>query len=894
MKRTTDEGGRALEVYNEKRDFDVTAEPSGRVARTKSGRSFVVQKHDARRLHYDFRLEHDGVLWSWAVPKGPSLVPGEKRLAVQTEDHPIDYRDFEGTIPDGQYGGGPVIVWDRGTWTPVGDADAGMKKGHLQFELHGEKLGGRFDLIRTRQQGGKPSWLLLKRSDAWATEAGGPSIVDARPESILTGRTIDDIVAGVPAAQPKRASSKGGKKAGPKRANAATKRTKVRGASKKSVATAKLPAFASIPPQLATLVDGVPAAGPWLYEIKYDGYRTLAWLDSGKVSMASRRGLDWSKPYATIADALSRVRAKTAIFDGEVAYVQEDGRTDFQKLQNALGSTSPEERSRLVYFVFDLLFYDGVDLRDEPLSFRKEKLRTILAGEKPPLKMSDHLAGDPATAKDFFREACSLGLEGIIGKRADRPYVSGRTKDWVKVKCEQRQEMVIVGYTPPKGGRKGVGALLLGVFERKKLRYAGKVGTGFSNETLRDLAKRLGAIEVDEPAFADAPRMREVRWVDPKLVCQVRFSEWTSEGALRHPSFEGLRLDKAPKDVHREKEESPPKVAGKGANAREPIPTVREARVAATGAHSKKDGEVVVDGVTVSHPERVMEQASGLTKLDLVRYASDVAAEMLPFVAKRPLMLLRCPSGIENTTFSQSAKREGKIKRGSFVQKHSGQGLNAQNLGSQMLGDEEALYVTNEKQIIVLAQNNAVEVHGWGCTLPKWERPDWMVFDLDPDEGLPFKTVVDGAFEVRDALKTLSLESWVKTTGGKGLHVVVPIARRYDWETVRRVSETIAVLMTKAAPSRYVANMSKKLRQGKIFIDYLRNGEGATAVLPYSARARPGLTVAMPVDWKDLRAIDPKELDIVTVPKLLARRKVDPWADLLGTKQTLPRELAKG
>ncbi|MDF2693653.1 MAG: ATP-dependent ligase, partial [Labilithrix sp.] len=728
-------------------------------------------------------------------------------------------------------------VWDRGTWKPIGDPDDGLKKGRLDFEIDGEKLHGRFILVRTGGNAKKPSWLLMKRSDDWATNNPGPSIVDAEPSSVLSGRTIEDVRAGVPAPLPKRPRTK--------KASEATAKKRA----------ARLPPFGSIGPELATLVKSVPTAGPWLYEIKYDGYRALAWLDDGNVRIASRRGLDWTDKYRNVAAALARVRAKTAIFDGEIAYVLDDGRTDFQKLQNTLGSGAAKEQARLVYFIFDLLFYDGVDLREQPLEMRKDVLRTILAGEPPPLKLSDHVEDGTA----FFREACKVGLEGVIGKRADRPYVSGRSRDWIKVKCAQRQELVIVGFTPPKGRRSGIGALLLGVREGKSLRYAGKVGTGFTVATLNDLAGRLGKIEIDEPPVTNPPRMREAHWVKPELVGQVRFSEWTTDGVLRHPSFEGLRLDKEPRDVQREVEQATPRP--------------------------------VVGAIKVTHPERVIDADTGLTKLDLVRYAGEVAETMLPFVANRPLMLLRCPGGTQANVFRQSDRRRGDKKSSCFVQKHAGQGLSEVELGSKVAGDEEVLFATTARQLVLLAQHNTVEIHGWGSTLPRWDRPDWIVFDLDPDEALPFDRVIDGAFELRDALRTLALQSWVKTTGGKGLHVVVPIARRYDWATVRAASQKIATVIAHAAPDRYVATMSKKARPGKIFIDYFRNGEGATAVLPYSTRARPGLPVAVPMQWKDLRSVDPDALTIQTVPKLLARRKVDPWADLLATKQTLPREL---
>lgn len=804
-----------LARYEEMRDFQVTSEPSGVVRSTKTGRSFVVQEHDARRLHYDFRLELDGVLLSWAVPKGPSLSPKEKRLAVQTEDHPVDYRDFEGTIPEGQYGSGPVIVWDRGTWSPVGDPHAGLEKGRLEFDLDGKKLHGRFVLVRLASDKKKKTWLLIKKKDEHARSGRDAEVVDRKPESVLSGRTIADVAAGV--------SAKAKKK------------------------NAKLPEPGSITPQLATLVDDVPVQGDWVYELKYDGYRILAWLDGGEVSLFSRNGKDWTDHFPEIADALSRVRARNAIFDGEVAYVLPDGRTDFQMLQNALGGEA--DRGRIVYFVFDLLFYDGDDLRDEPLRTRKDKLRTILAGEKPPLELSDHVEGDGV---GFFRAACKMGLEGILAKRGDRPYRSRRTPEWVKVKCQKRQELVIVGYTPPKGSRNGLGALLLGVHQDGELRYAGKVGTGFTRASLDDLSRRLSKLRIEKPPVSNAPRMKDATWTKPELVAQVRFTEWTRDGSLRHPAFEGLREDKKASSVVRE----------------DPAPA--------------PPSDDTVLGIRITHPERVLEAEGGMTKIELARYVEAVSERMLPIASKRPLMLMRCP--------------EGNVKGACFIQKHSGRGLQGTKYVKK--GDvegEEVLYVTEREGLVELAQFNAVELHGWGCRMPRWQKPDWMIFDLDPDEGLPFTKVVDAANTLREMLAGMGLVSFVKTTGGKGLHVVVPLAprgRRADWGFVRSFAEATANAMVASAPDRYVATMSKRARKGKIFVDWLRNAKGATAVLPYSVRARKGSPVAMPVAWTDLPRLDPRELTVRTVPAILAKLRKDPWADLLTTEQTLPSSRA--
>lgn len=875
---------RGLERYAALRDFETTSEPDGRSPQPKGGRSFVVQKHAARHLHYDLRLEHEGVLLSWAVPKGPSLNPRDKRLAVQVEAHPIDYRDFEGTIPAGQYGAGAVIVWDRGSWAPLSDPDEGLKKGHLDFALLGEKLRGRFHLVRTRG-GDKPTWLLMKQRDAWSDDDPQKSVVDAEPASVLSGRTVEEVREGSPDARGGTGSTSGRAASLARKAGGRT--SVLRDArSSAGFTPGPMPTFGTIEPELATLVKDVPSSGPWIYELKYDGYRAMSWLEAGKVRIASRRGLDWTKRYGTIAAALSRVQVQNAIFDGEIAFVREDGGTDFQKLQDALAAPSPSKDARLVYFVFDLLYLDGIDLRGAPLSLRRDKLRTVLANEALPLRVS----GDVADGRAFAREVCRMGLEGVIGKRTDLPYRPGRSTDWIKVKCDRRQELIVVGFTPQKDTGKGIGALLLGYYEGSDLRYAGKVGSGFSHATLKDISRRLKALVVTTPTVKPSPPLRNVSWVKPELVAQVRFSDFTEDGLLRQSSFEGLRLDKLARDVHLEIERSPPTLPSSP-----PSPSLRAAETSRTSPRvappvkrnvGKNSSAPEVDGVAISNADRVMDPNSGHTKLDLARYARDVADEMLPFIAKRPLMLQRCPMGI-------GPPPAGRIRRKTscFMQKHPGRGLERAEVEHARTTDDESIFVTNHRQLVLLAQHDTIELHGWGSRFPRWDRPDWIVLDLDPDEQLPFSHVTDSALEIRAALRTLRLECWVKTTGGKGLHVVVPIARRYDWPTVEAVARRIATLMAEAAPERYVATMSKRARKGKIFIDYLRNAEGATAVLPYSARGRPHLPVAMPIAWNDLRSIDPPEFTIATVPKLLARRRGDPWKDLLATPQRLPREL---
>lgn len=894
-----------LERYNEMRDFARTEEPTGETKRTK-GRAFVVQKHAARRLHYDFRLEHDGVLLSWAVPKGPSLSPSDKRLAVRTEDHPVAYKDFEGTIPEGQYGGGSVIVWDKGTFRAVHDLDAGLAKGHIAVELDGEKLHGRFDLVRLRAREDRDekreNWLLVKAEDGFSASGKKADIVAREPKSVLSDRTVLDVAKGVVDDAPSHVTKP------KKRVGGAQKRPN-KGKRQKGE---PLPEIGSVRPSLATLVDRLPAAEGYGYEIKYDGYRALAWVDDGAVTIVTRNGKDWTRSFPEIADALARLRVRKAIFDGEIVHVDADGKTDFQKLQNALGKGG--KSNDLAYFVFDLLHCDGVDFTKETLRVRKEKLRTIMAGERPPLVMGDHAESD---GKALFEEACKRGLEGIVAKRLDARYASRRTHDWLKVKCQKRQELVIVGYTAPKGSRSGLGALLLGVHDDAgALRYAGKVGTGFSHASLVSLAKKLAKLVVEAPSCADPPRIAGATWVRPALVCQVRFTEWTSDGRLRHPAFEGLREDKPARAVSREEARDVASVEDPRANARnrkssKNPPKKRAARVAGAASSkapktrakrkaSRDDGgsrvrtsdTLAVGKTIVTHADRVVDRASGLTKGELVEYAGRMAPWILPHAEKRPLMLLRCGEAFSGDgSFGARPQRPGGAA--CFVQKHGGRGL-VGKIGKRLVDGEETLYLRNDDDLVYLFQMNTVELHGWGSRFPRVERPDWIVFDLDPDEALPFAEVAEAALELRAELAKMGLETFVKTTGGKGLHVVLPLAPTARWPVVRAFAELVARGMAEREPDRFVATMSKRARKGKIFVDYLRNGRGATAVLPYSPRAREGAPVAMPIAWSQVRRIDPRAFDARTVPAIVARRKTDPWAGIAETRQELPREVVQG
>jgi bifunctional non-homologous end joining protein LigD len=830
--------------YAAKRDFTITAEPPAVVPRG-AGHAFVVQKHAARSLHYDFRLELDGVLKSWAVPKGPSLSPGEKRLAVEVEDHPVDYRDFEGNIPEGQYGGGEVIVWDRGTWAPVGDPVVGLRKGHLRFELASEKLTGGWSLVRMGARGGEKrvNWLLIKANDEHAREGSDAEITAKEPASVLSGRSVEEL-AGAPA----RARS------GKARAS--------RGMKRRADAADPTVGLARFEPQLATLVDHPPTDPGWLFEMKLDGYRAIAVIEGGKARLISRSGLDWTARFSDIAAALGHLRVKNAVLDGEVCCVDDGGKTSFQGLQNAL---SEGDQSGLVYFAFDLLHRDGADLRPLPLRERKRILATILAGERAPLAPSAHLE-DVGTA--MFEEARRLGLEGIIAKRADAPYTAGRSRAWLKIKCDKRQELVVIGYTATAAERAGLGALVLGVHEPGKkgaLRFVGKVGTGFDARTRAALLRRLAPLARATPPVADPPRVARVTWVEPEIVVEIGFTEWTSGGALRHPTFLGLREDKSSAEVVRE--------------APAPLTAPRAPRAAArTRTRLRVAGESeAVAGMTITHAGRVLDPASGVTKGELARYYATVAKDLLPYARNRPLSIVRCPSGIGKASFFQKNAMPG---MGASVHRHQ-------------VGEHEVLSVTTATGLLQIVQLGGIELHTWGSKLPATDRPDRLVLDLDPDEGLPYGRVVEAALDAREVLKGIGLEAWVKTTGGKGLHVVVPFRPAHGWDVVKAFARALAEDFARRAPEAFTATASKAARRGRIYIDYLRNGEGATTVVPYSARARAGLPVALPLAWEDVRRVHPGDFTVRTVPDLLARRKRDPWADLRASKQRLPAALGE-
>jgi len=793
-----------LATYNAKRDFARTPEPAGKAANSPAGNLFIVQKHAATRLHWDFRLEVDGVLKSWAVTKGPSLDPDDKRLAVRTEDHPLSYAHFEGTIPKGEYGGGTVMLWDQGTWAPVeGKSAEDIEKGHLHFRLDGERMKGEWLLVRMRPRPGekRENWLLRKIAD---DETGASeTLVGEGLTSVLTGRTMDEIAAdkgGTQSLKGKRGKAFDKAMADAARHNAKTAAPKPRRARSK----AGLAPFE--PVQLATLVDAVPAGNDWMHEIKFDGYRVLAAVDGAKVRLYTRTGLDWTEKFAPIADALAALDLPPALIDGEVVALDADGNPDFSTLQAQLKEGAG---AALSYFAFDLLRIEGKDLKTLPNIERKERLEALLADAVRPVQVADHVIG---AGEKLFRAMCGAGGEGIVAKRIDAPYRGARTRNWVKVKCTLRQEFVILGWTTSSARGRPFASLLLGQWDGDALVYKGRVGTGFDSAMLADLAARMKPL-ARKTAAADVPRAmtRGAHWVEPRLVAEIAFSEFTADGAVRHGSFLGLRADKPAKAVTPERPE--------------PVP--------------------VESDVTISHPDRVVFPESGQTKGDLAAYYQAIAPLMLRFASNRPMSLVRCPQGREKKCFFQ------KHDSGSF-----GPHVRHVPILEKGGGSEDYLYLADADGIRACVQMGSIEFHGWCARADDVEKPDRMVFDLDPDEGLGFEQVRDAAREVREALAQLGLASFAMLTGGKGIHVVVPLTRGHGWEAHRDFARGLAQLMSEQAPARYVATMSKAKRKGRIFIDWLRNQRGATAVMPYSARARANAPVAVPVDWAELDGME--------------------------------------
>jgi len=855
---------RNLDDYNRMRDFSATSEPaavkrSGRKTAAEHALQFCIQKHDASHLHYDFRLELDGALKSWAVPKGPSLDPKVKRLAVHVEDHPLDYATFEGSIPEGHYGAGDVIVWDRGVWIPLEDPHKAYEKGKLKFELQGEKLGGVWNLVRTHMPGKKEQWFLIKHQDDAARPQDDYDVLLAEPDSVLSERTI--------VGKPKLAAeqSKPLKKPAAKTRKPAS--GKLTGAHK-----AKLPT--QLKPELATLVDSAPE-GQWSYEIKFDGYRIMARIDHDQVQLFTRNGHDWTHKLPQQAAALAALGLESAWLDGEMVVANEQGVPDFQALQNAFEAG---RSGNILYYLFDLPYLNGVDLREVPVEERRAALATVLGShEQPLLRFSEAFDETPDA---LLNSACQMQMEGLIGKRLGSPYVSRRSGDWIKLKCKHRQEFVIVGYTDPKGSRSAFGALLLGLHDRDsgELRYAGKVGTGFNESTLKSILTQLKPLQVKKPAVVNPPsgfEVKGVHWLKPKLLAEVAFAEMTKDGSVRHAVFHGLRDDKPAKGITEERAK-PVKIAEKKTATKKP-----PKKAPASNPDTAPSQLGLANGkVRITHPDRVIDTVSGTTKMQLAEYYASVAEWILPQLKDRPVALVRAPDGIAGELFFQKNAERLAIP-----------GITT--LDKDVTG-QPVMLINNAEALIGAVQMSTVELHTWNATTVDLDKPDRFVLDLDPDPALPWKSMVEATALTLTVLDELGLKAFLKTSGGKGIHLVVPLTRKLGWDEVKDFSHAIVSHIAKLLPERFSAVSGPKNRVGRIFIDYLRNGLGATTICAYAARTREGLPVSVPLFREEVAEIKGgNQWNVRNVHQRLAEVGDEPWADMKKTRQSITAKMRK-
>jgi len=895
----------SLKVYKSKRDFSITSEPAEGGQPGKDALTFVIQKHWASRLHYDFRLELDGVMKSWAVPKGPSYDTHDKRMAVHVEDHPISYSDFEGTIPEKQYGAGKVIVWDKGTWEPEGDPHAGYRSGNIKFQLHGHKMHGRWVLVRMKGRGDEKQepWLLIKEKDDYARPAEEFSVIDEMPDSVKAlpmpgsrakvpakakatknGRAVKakadaaaeeavEEIEAKPATKraTKRATKPATKTATEPASKSARKTASKHGARSAAARDASLPqgaVEAKLPkefaPELATLVDGPPPDPEnWVFEVKFDGYRMLTRIEDGEVRLITRNNNDWTEKLAPLQQEIARMGLPDGWYDGEIVVHDANGRPNFGMLQLAFDGSNA---TQIVYFLFDAPYLGGYDLREVALVDRRALLEGALIQAKPSetVRFSAEFGTDP---EGLVVAACKIGLEGVIGKRRDSQYVSRRSPEWIKLKCGQRQEFVIGGYTDPKGSRTGVGSLLLGTYDKDGvLRYAGNVGSGFNAESLRDVTAKLKALDTDKSPFP--PRSvagRKHHWVKPELIAEVSFSEWTSAGAVRHPVFQGLRSDKPAQGITREVAKPIDEVASEvGAEAspeRDAEPVAPAGKLPAT--------------LKVTHGERVMDAKSGITKLELVRYYALVGELMMEHLKGRPVSLVRAPAGVGGELFFQKHADVGKMP-------------GVKNMDPALDPDHPPmLTIASVEGILSAAQFNVIEIHTQNATARAYDKPDRMVFDLDPGEGVEWHTMQEAAQLMHAFLDELGLPNFLKTSGGKGLHVVVPIKGGKDWDTVKGFSQAIVKHLATTLPDRFAFKSGAKNRVGKVFIDYLRNGQGATTVCAWAARTRPGLGISVPVEWSELPGLTSGDQWTVANVHTRLDRGNEPWAGYAKAAKTL-------
>jgi bifunctional non-homologous end joining protein LigD len=802
-----------LKKYNAKRDFGITAEPRGKAERRSTHNlRFVIQLHEARRTHYDLRLEWHGVMKSWAVTKGPSYDPADKRLAVRTEDHPMDYNDFEGVIPDKQYGAGPVMIWDEGVWTPEDDPDTMEKKGRITFTIDGSRMRGQWHLVRMRTPDKRENWLLIKSKDDFAlTKAKNEGFLKRENTSVVTGRTMADILkAGVGNTTTRKQPSK------PVSLHQNQKPLKTSAQKSSTSLTSLMKQYPD--PELATLVDKQPNGEAWVHEIKYDGYRLMAFVDKSSVILRTRGGKDWTHKFTPLAKAIAKLNVESAVFDLEACVLNEHGQSDFGALQAALSDKNP---GVIHGYIFDLLNLNGEDLTKKELIDRKAQLSTILKKAKAPLRFSEHLESSP----DLLQKACEIGAEGLVSKKKDSLYYGRRTNDWVKSKCGLEQEFVIGGFMPAKDQAKAIGALLLGYYKNDKFTYAGKVGTGYSRTLAKEIYHKLIPLKITTSPFQEkvGRGRRDYVFVKPEILCEISFMEWTPDGHIRHASFKGLREDKNPKRVVEE------------------IPKPIEQVTKDIKLRPQSKVEVSYRGVRISHPDRIVFPNTTITKGDVAEYYDRVAPLMLPFVRSRLISLLRCTEGIGGECFFQRNPMKG-----------MGDEVYAKSLPHKGK-KHDYIYVQNEIGLLQLVQVGTMEFHAWQSALSHQGKPDQVIFDLDPDAGVPFEAVKLAALDIRNRLKQLSLVSFPRLSGGKGIHVVAPINPEHGWEEIKEFARGFAETLAREIPAAYVANMSKKKRTGKIFVDFFRNDFASTAIVPFSLRARDGAPIAWPITWTDLK-----------------------------------------
>jgi bifunctional non-homologous end joining protein LigD len=860
----------SLTEYNRKRDFTKTGEPKGATKRAKAGKLFLVQKHDATRLHYDFRLEWKGVLKSWAVTRGPSINPDDKRLAVRTEDHPMAYGDFEGTIPKKQYGGGTVMLWDTGWWEPDNDPEEGLKEGKLKFHIHGQRMHGGWTLVRMKPRNGekRENWLLIKEHDE-ETGEDGESLLTGNVTSVKTGRSMEEIASGH--GEKKAHVWQSSKSAAANvKAGAIDEEQPEPNAEKKR--RGESPAFVN--PQLATLTADAPAGDDWLNEAKFDGYRLMISIGKDGVTCFTRTGLNWTDKFPDIAHAFADLDCDTALIDGEAVAATEEG-SKFSALQKAI-KTGGETR----FYAFDLLHLDGKDLSKKPLIERKQALKSLLEklDVSRTIQYSEHVRGN---GEKVFRAMCKAGQEGIIAKQADAPYREGRVGSWLKIKCTRRQEFVIGGYSPSDKRGRAFASLLVGAYEGDKFVYQGRVGTGFDEDMMMDLAARFAKLKRKTSPFGTVPAeiARNAIWLTPALVAEVDFAEFTDDGHIRHGAFEGLREDKEASAVTPETKKATPTAKTKKPEApaeAEPKPEKKRP------ARKEKDADGEVLGIRITHADRLLFSDPNITKIDLARYYGVIADRMLLFAARHPASILRCPQGPDHQCFYQKHASDGFPDEIHQVPIEESDGDTA-----------NYLYVDDAKGLVAAVQMGTIELHIWGSTIDRLDAADRLVFDLDPDPSVTFETVKNAAVTLRDALETLGLKSVAMVSGGKGIHVIVPLSRKAPWEEAKAFAKGLSAKIADNDPDNYIATMSKAKRKGRIFIDWLRNERGSTAVAPYSIRARASGPVATPVSWKELG-----DLDVANgfhIPDILARLEngTDPWAEAKDWKQSLTKAMLK-